>query len=84
MWLRFVGCIATALALSTSAAPLAQTKVYRIGWLCDGSRPLDGTQSAVEFQQGLRDVGYVEGHNFVIESRYAGGGVDQLPDLAFN
>jgi ABC-type uncharacterized transport system substrate-binding protein len=34
------------------------------------------------FQQGLHDLGWVEGHNIAIEYRYAEGKVDRLPDLA--
>jgi len=34
------------------------------------------------FEQGLRDLGYVEGQNLVIESRYAEGRLERLPDLA--
>jgi putative ABC transport system substrate-binding protein len=34
------------------------------------------------FRQGLRDLGYVEGQNLVIESRYAEGREERLPDLA--
>ena len=34
------------------------------------------------FQQGLRELGYVEGQNIVIERRWAGGNPDRLPDLA--
>ena len=34
------------------------------------------------FRQGLRDLGYVEGQNLVMESRYAEGSVERLPDLA--
>ena len=35
-----------------------------------------------DFRQGLRDLAYVEGQNLVIESRYAEGRAEQLPDLA--
>jgi putative tryptophan/tyrosine transport system substrate-binding protein len=35
-----------------------------------------------DFRQGLRDLGYVEGQNIVIEYRYAEGRAEQLPDLA--
>jgi putative ABC transport system substrate-binding protein len=34
------------------------------------------------FRQGLRDLGYVEGQNLVIESRWAEGRLERLPDLA--
>src|SRR5213594_246301 len=34
------------------------------------------------FLQGLRDLGYVEGKNIVIEPRYAEGNLDRLPELA--
>ena len=38
--------------------------------------------SAETFRQGLRDLGYVEGKNIVIEYRYAEGKVDRLSNLA--
>src|SRR5262245_46946078 len=34
------------------------------------------------FQQGLRDLGYIEGQNLAIEYRWAEGGYEQLPRLA--
>ncbi|HKS95377.1 MAG TPA: ABC transporter substrate-binding protein, partial [Terriglobia bacterium] len=54
---------------------------YRIGWLSNSSRsPAD--PSIKDFQQGLRDLGYTEGKNFVIETRYASGNAERLPELA--
>jgi putative ABC transport system substrate-binding protein len=35
-----------------------------------------------EFQQGLRDLGYVEQKHFLLEVRYADGRLDRLPELA--
>jgi putative ABC transport system substrate-binding protein len=76
------GLCALALTLAILAAPLmaeAQQPVPRIGYMHAGSR-LDATYEA--FQQGLRDLGYLEGKNIVLEYRYAEGKVDRLPGLA--
>src|SRR6478672_13710277 len=65
---------------STSEAQQA-TKVPRIGYLTGATR--DGQAARIEaFRQGLRELGYVEGKNVVIEYRYAEGKLDRLPDLA--
>jgi len=52
----------------------------RIGYL--SSQPPSATQDAIEaFRTRLRDLGYVEGQNLVIEYRYAEGRYDRLPQL---
>jgi putative ABC transport system substrate-binding protein len=81
-----VGCIVT-LTLSILAMALAATahpaeKVYRIGWLYTGSPPTGSNPLLEAFRQGLRDLGYVEGRNMLIESRYAEGQEDRCPALA--
>jgi putative ABC transport system substrate-binding protein len=63
------------LALVLFIAPLAanaqpSSKVYRIGWLSEGSPPCGPIPSIKAFQQGLRDLGYVEGQNLAIAYRY--------------
>jgi putative ABC transport system substrate-binding protein len=60
---------------------LAQlVKVQRIGFL--GFAPASAWASQIEaLQAGLRDLGYVEGRNIVIEFRWAAR-VDQMPELA--
>lgn len=83
MRLHIVRGIAT-LALALLIAPLATdaqqpTKVFRIGLLY-GSSPLPGTAEA--FRQGLRDLGYVEGQNLVIEQRWAERSEERLRELA--
>lgn len=75
--------------LSLSATPLSslaqqQGKVWRIGFLAARSR---STSSSPEvyydaFVQGLRELGYVEGKNLVIEWRFADGKYERLPALA--
>jgi putative tryptophan/tyrosine transport system substrate-binding protein len=57
-------------------------KLYRIGWLSAGPAPPEPTVQIQAFQQGLRDLGYVEGHNLVTEYRYAAGSAERLHDYA--
>ena len=73
------------LTLALLAAPLpadAQPagKVWRIGFLrADQPPPKDFLEA---FQQGLRELGYVNGENVVVDVRFTDGGVNQLPQLA--
>jgi putative ABC transport system substrate-binding protein len=76
-------CIALSALLSALQAPAGaqQTaKVPRIGYLSSAS-PSD-TLAPGAFRQALRELGYVEGKNIVIEQRYAELKLDRLPDLA--
>ena len=70
---------------SLLAAPLATeaqeaSKAARIGYLA--ANRAAGLHLQEAFLQGLRDLGYVEGRNLVIEFRDAGGNLDRLPALA--
>jgi putative ABC transport system substrate-binding protein len=56
-------------------------KVPRIGILELGSPSASASQIKV-FQQGLHDIGYIEGKNIILEYRYAHGKLDLLPELA--
>jgi putative ABC transport system substrate-binding protein len=70
-------------ALAVPRGLLAQSKVARIGFLSYGSRQLAldiGRYSA--FMQGMRELGYVEGTNVIIEARFADGKFERLPALA--
>jgi len=65
-------------ALCSTATAQQPTKVPRIGYLTASSR--SAVSARIEaFRQGLRELGYVEGKNIVIEYRYAQG---NLPALA--
>ena len=74
--------LATVLLATAFFADAQQpTKVPRIGYLT-GATP-DGQSARIEaFRQGLRELGYVEGKNIVIEYRYAELKPDRLPALA--
>jgi len=74
------------LLLSTSigtAAAQPSAQVPRVGYLNPGSSADPMRQRRLEaFRQGLRELGYVEGQNIAIESRWAEGKDDRLPALA--
>jgi putative tryptophan/tyrosine transport system substrate-binding protein len=53
-------------------------KVFRIGFLTAGAKPLQLTTIGGL----LRELGWIEGKNFVWESRYADNRLDRLPELA--
>jgi putative ABC transport system substrate-binding protein len=65
-------------AVATAQQP---TKIPRIGYLNTAS--LSALAERIEaFRQGLRELGYVEGKNIVIEWRHADGKLDRLPAFA--
>jgi putative ABC transport system substrate-binding protein len=66
-----------------TAAGQPPEKVPRVGYLIAGARSDPQRQRLLEaFRQGLRELGYVEGQNVDIESRWAEGKDDRLPALA--
>src|SRR5919108_5725811 len=87
MWYRTIMYIVM-LILSLLAAPLAAhaqqpTRVARIGYLVTGVLASPETRVLLDaFRQGLRERGYVEGQNIVIEYRAADGQLERFPALA--
>jgi putative tryptophan/tyrosine transport system substrate-binding protein len=67
--------------LSLPAEAQHPTKIPRIGFLGTASPSIISARLDA-FRQGLRELGYVEGENIVIEYRWAEGTFGQLPDLA--
>ena len=67
---------------AATVADAQQTKkIPRVGYLAAGSLSHNSSNYNA-FQQGLRQLGYVEGQNVVIESRWAEGKLDRLHGLA--
>ena len=74
------------LTLGLVAAPLGAEgqqagKVYRVGWL-GSTNPIVGAPFLAAFRDGLRERGYVEGQNLIIEYRATDGYGERLPGLA--
>jgi putative ABC transport system substrate-binding protein len=70
------------LALCVSAEAQHPGKVYRIGYLSSGKPSATTDPGLGALRQRLRELGYVEGHNVIIEFRYAELDHPRLPDLA--
>ena len=71
-------------ALSFPAEAQQPTKIPQIGFLAGRAHPTPTTPDLnfEAFRHGLRELGYVEGKNIAIESRFAGGKNERLPSLA--
>jgi putative tryptophan/tyrosine transport system substrate-binding protein len=78
----FFSAVAILILASVYFADAQQPKnVPRIGFLAPATRT--GYQHQTDaFLQGLRELGYVEGQNIVIEYRWADGNFERLPELA--
>jgi ABC-type uncharacterized transport system substrate-binding protein len=73
------------LAVAVIAEAQQPTKVARLGYLSSGFPPPQSSsrnRSAEAFYQGLREVGYIEGKNLIIEYRYAKGDSKRLSEIA--
>ena len=78
--IHFALC-AMLLALCLSAEAQQPAKIPRIGYLA-GAFPSSVPARVAAFRQGLRELGYVEGKNIVVEYRYAEGKADRERELA--
>ena len=76
-------CILAVGAMAASPACLAQSqrKVWRVGFLALGPEA-SSSRIADAFLTGMRELGYVEGRNLILERRYANGEFERLPRLA--
>ena len=77
----YLGLGAMLFALCVSAQAQQPKKVPRIGYLSSGS-PSTNLGYLQAFLQGLRELGYVEGKNVLIEYKWAEGRFERMPELA--
>jgi len=77
----WVALCALLLALGGSVEAQQPKKTVRLGYLAAVSAAADAPRLEA-FRQGLRECGYIEGQNLVIEFRHESGGFGRLPELA--
>jgi putative ABC transport system substrate-binding protein len=68
------------LASSDPAGAQQRSKIARIGYLTNDSVPIDRPRRNA-FNQGLRDLGYIDGQNIIVEYRVGGGDSSKLAEL---
>jgi ABC-type uncharacterized transport system substrate-binding protein len=80
----FIGtCAGSLFAVPYIADAQQSPKIARIGYLMNGSPESPEARAFLDaFRQGLRERGYVEGQNILIEYRAADGKIERLPGLA--
>ena len=79
----FIWILSTVLLATFVSAEAQQQskKIPRIGYLGAASASADAPR-AEAFRQGLRELGYIEGQNIIIEYRYEERAFERLPDMA--
>jgi putative tryptophan/tyrosine transport system substrate-binding protein len=83
-WKRreFITLLGGAWAWPLVARAQQPERVRRIGILMAGADDADGRARVAAFRQGLRELGWQEGRNIIIDSRWAGGGSEQIRAVA--
>jgi putative ABC transport system substrate-binding protein len=80
---EFISLLGAAAAWPLAARAQQAAKVARIGFMVTGSLASPEQRATTDsFVQGLRERGYVEGENIVIEYRYADGKIERFAELA--
>jgi ABC-type uncharacterized transport system substrate-binding protein len=77
---EFITLLGGAAAWPLAAHAQQAGKVYRIGFLGNSTAALEANLVG-PFREGLRDLGYVEGQNILIEYRWAEGEYERFPAI---
>jgi putative ABC transport system substrate-binding protein len=79
---QLIAAVALLLLWGAVAAGAQQAdRTYRVAYLAAAPRATNQPQLD-RFRQGMRELGYVEGRNLVLEARFADGKLERLPGLA--
>jgi putative ABC transport system substrate-binding protein len=78
---KFLLALGAALFASGAANPQPREKVYRIGYIQTATKE-EQEHLTKAFDDALRELGYIEGRNLVVERRFADGKPERLPALA--
>jgi putative ABC transport system substrate-binding protein len=70
----------TALAWPLAGRAQQPAKVWRVGWIWAGRSAGNPTEAA-GFRQGLKELGYIEGQNIIVDYRFGEGRTDRIADL---
>jgi putative tryptophan/tyrosine transport system substrate-binding protein len=80
---EFIAVLGGSAAWSVAARAQQAKSVLRIGFVAGGTRPVVWeTGPYFQFEQGMRELGYIDGRDFVIEWRFAAGNYDLLATFA--
>jgi len=76
----FITLVGGAVVASSTLLRGQESRPARLGYIWIGSK---GSEHSTRdgMRQGLRDLGYVEGRDFVLEERYADSQLDRLPEI---
>src|SRR5262249_21482044 len=77
----FVTIVGGSIVVAPLSAEAQQVKVYRVGVLNQGAPPAPGSRLG-SFATAMRDLGYIEGRNIVIDRRWAEGKNERYSSLA--
>ena len=78
---ELIASLGAAVAWPLTARAQQPTQVPQVGWIFPGASAGHPTELA-GFKEGLRELGYVEGRNIVVEYRFGEDSVERLPEFA--
>jgi putative tryptophan/tyrosine transport system substrate-binding protein len=77
----FIATLGSAAAWPVATRAQQPTQIPQVGWIWPGAEAGNPTEVA-GFKEGLRELGYVEGKNIIVEYRFGENSVRRLPEFA--